>query len=388
MTARKLAQLAPGISMSGVTGAAFWYDARMYSGERLALAFAQSAARAGAVVLTHVEALKAACVDQESVGLQAKDALTGDVVELQAQCVLDCRGVGLVRQSELFGDLDVDIDFVKAANVILEKQDAECAVGAPERDVDGDPKKRLLFARPTGNGTAVGTWYFPYESGSERVSDEELESMLLEINRSFPGWQVTDAHVRGVQLGFLPRQSHRERIDPIDKPIVMESSSVGGPDRVWHLQTEKWTTVRALAESVISMLSARRILRASPSRTHATPLCGGEPYTLSQTHRALLSSLGEAQASRLSRHYGANLAAVLELATKRPELAESLPFAQDVLVAELPYVIGREFPRSIEDLWRRLAVADTGSSSSQSLPNLREFLDQNRESLDVSDLVS
>jgi glycerol-3-phosphate dehydrogenase len=354
----ELAEKAPGLSMNGVSGAAFWEDGCMSSGERLALAFVQSANEHDATVLGHFAVERTFSRNGRIAGVIARDLIGGDHCELSADVVLDCRGVGVTESPEEFGGSDLGVDFVKAVNIVIGDRGLKSAIGAPVRNEKGDPiGGRLLFARPSSGDTVVGTWYFDTGALAESLLPGETEEILLAVNSAFPGWRVTADEIVDVQVGFLPRKkSTKTELLPIEHPMIIEAASSNGNDGLWHIQTEKWTTVRALAERVVTEVCSKEGLRVKPSSTHEKVLCGGERLTLTEEQSEIFTNLDESQSSRLATHYGGRLPKVLDYALKDRGLAESLDVVPNILKAEIPYIMNYEMVRTIEDLKRRLSL--------------------------------
>ncbi len=373
----RLEKMVPGISMQAISGAAYWDDGCMKSGERLALAFAQSAHERGALVLNHVDVERSLIQDGQINGVVARSQLHDECFAVEANVVFDCRGVGVAAQPDLFGEVDLGIEFIKAVNIVIGDRGLECAVGAPGRDERGDPvHSRLIFARPEGRSTIVGTWYFERSSRADQLLPEELEEILQAINGAFPSWRVTPDDVVDVQVGYQPRkQMATTGLFPIEHPLVIESTSVNGPAGLWHIHTEKWTTVRALAERLINMLSRKGNMAVAPSRTHVEPLCGGEPLALTAGQSELLSQLGEEKSSRLLSLYGARAARLLDCVIADPALAESVPFARTVIKGELHYVLKNEFARTPQDVIRRLNLNLADRPGPDAISYLEQFIE-------------
>ena len=366
----------PGLSMQGVSGAAYWEDGCMSSGERLALAFAQSANESGAVLLGRVAAEGITSRNNRITGVLAKDLVDGDNLELSARVVLDCRGVGNSASPGSRTDWGPGVEFVKAVNVVIRDQGIQCAVGAPVRDENGDPVGgRLIFARPGNRETIVGTWYFESDASDNCLLPQQMDEVLEAINSAFPGWQVTPDEIVGIQVGFLPRKktSGSEKL-PIERPMIIEATSLNGVAGLWHVQTEKWTTVRALAERVVTMVSSKEGLQVAPSATHETPLCGGEELTLTDAQSKLFSSLSDSVSSRLLAHYGGRVPKVLNYAVRDPGLAVSLDWAPSILKAEIPYVLDNEMVRTIDDLKNRLLPNSIYRSDAATAINFAEIV--------------
>jgi glycerol-3-phosphate dehydrogenase len=362
--------------MQGVTGAAYWEDGCMSSGERLALAFAQSANESGAVVLGRVTAESILSSNNRIKGILAKDLVDGDNLELFAKVVLDCRGVGINASPSIISGSDLGIEFVKAVNVVIRDRGIKSAIGAPVRGANGDPVGgRLIFARPGNEETIIGTWYFEGDPDNSSLTPRQSDEILEAINSAFPGWQVTPDEIVDVQVGFLPRKkTSGSELLPIEHPMIIEATSLNGVAGLWHIQTEKWTTVRALAERVISMVSSKEGIRVAPSATHEISLCGGENLTLTDAQSRLVSTLSESQSSRLLSQYGGRVPKVLDYVLREPGLAGTVDSTPGILKAEIPYVLDNEMVRTIEDLKNRLLQDRIRRSGSGMDANLTEIV--------------
>ncbi len=372
-----LAERAPGIAMKGVTGGARWYDACMTSGERLALAFALSAKETGANVLNHVEVEEGLIERGRIVGVAARDRITGESLELAADVVVDCRGVGRSCDPTNLGDRDSGIEFVKAVNIVGLGRRVDCAVGAPTRDKRGNPESgRLIFACPNDQTTVVGTWYFPFRSSSEEITPGELDEILPVVNGAFPGWQVTLDDIVGQQVGFQPRAAMTaSELQPIERPLLTSSASRGGIRGLWQLQTEKWTTVRALAQLAVTRLARDEKLPAAPSRTAEQSLAGGGwPVTLTPDQSSVLRTLHDEQAMRIKSHYGSRLGLVLDYFLKDPRLAEPVPGVTAITKGEVFCALDHEMARTTEDIIRRTSLGETSPLAPDTIGSLDEYI--------------
>jgi glycerol-3-phosphate dehydrogenase len=234
----------------------------------------------------------------------------------------------------------------------------------------------LIFARPAGETTVVGTWYFKLGEPGDRLLPDEQGEILRVINGAFPGWRVTSDDIVDRQVGYLPyNKSNKTELLPIDHPMISESKKTSGLAGLWRVQTEKWTTVRALAEKLVTTVSRTEGIVAGPSRTHELLLCGAEAVTLTADQQKLFTELSDAQSSRLSTHYGGRVAQVLDHVLKNPDLAESLPFAQAMIKGEIPYVLENEFVRTPGDLLRRLSPDQAGATDSETVAYMSQLFD-------------
>ena len=69
------------------------------------------------------------------------------------------------------------------------------------------------------------------------------------------------------------------------------------------------------------------------------------------------------------------MAQVLDHVLKSPDLAESLPFAQAIIKAEVPYVLENEFVRTPADLLRRLCPDQAGAPGTETVAYMTQLFD-------------
>ncbi len=82
----------PDLPTTGLTGAARFHDAQVYNSEQLVLAFVQSAAQRGAQVANYVRVVSFQTRDDRVIGAVAKDQLTGDRFDIQADAIINASG--------------------------------------------------------------------------------------------------------------------------------------------------------------------------------------------------------------------------------------------------------------------------------------------------------
>ena len=371
-----LADVAPGLNLEGATAGARWFDAQMADSERLPLAFALGAEAHGAVLLNHHRVTEFATREGHITGVVAEDQLTGASVEISAAVVADCRcawghpGASL----PVFATAP---PFIKAVNIILPGTGLKCALGFPMRDARGEViPGRMLFATPWNGVTIVGTWYSQDARGpGAGLAAAELAAMLDSVNASYGGWRFQPADVRAAHVGFLPAipaslAGEGEPV-PMDKPMCEPATAAGGPPGLWYLQTEKWTTVRRLAQHYIDRLAAAGTLRAKASGTASLPLPGGEQHALAAARRMLAEAgLAPDVAQRLEMAYGGRAPEVLELAAKSPDGGATIAGSGGVLAAEVGYAIQREHARTLGDLMRRTGIGGAGRPAPETLASV------------------
>jgi glycerol-3-phosphate dehydrogenase len=380
-----VASLAPGLNLDGATAGARWFDAQMVDSERLPLAFALGAEAHGAVLINHHRVTDIVVDGGRVRGLIVDDCLGGSQIEIDAAVVADCRCAWGRRDAGLpvFSDAP---PFIKAVNLILPETELRSGLGFPMRDKRGEViPGRMLFATPWNGVTIVGTWYSEDARGpGAGISDAVLAAMLASVNDSYGGWHFSPQDVRAVHIGFLPaiRDSVVEGLEPIpmDKPMCEPAAANGGPAGLWYLQTEKWTTVRRLAQHFLDRLVAESSTSADASATANLPLHGGNPDELAAARLAIgRSALPAGVARRIEAAYGGHAPEVLDTAARTPDGMEVVPGTDAVLVGELLHAIEREHARTLGDLVRRTAIGSAGRPARETLESIAQMVAEKLE---------
>ena len=252
----------PGLREQGLRGGVLYYDAATVDA-RLTLANVEAAARCGALVVNHCEAVGLA----GDRGVLLRDRITGADLQVRARHVINAAGPRADAVRRLLGQDGPDL--VKASrgtHVILDPRPGETALAAFL------PDGRIQFVVPHQDGTVCGTTDV-YEEATEEeptVPSADIDYLmsalgfLLEpaprredLRFAYCGWRSLPAG-KG-PAGALNREAFlvQERLPDGDL-----HTAVGG----------KLTTHRAFAERCIAQVFGFDG-RSSPTRT--TPLPGG-----------------------------------------------------------------------------------------------------------------
>ena len=373
MSRDALAAAAPGLRIDDATGAARWYDARMLDSERLVLSLALAAGERGALLMNHHRVTRLCEADGKVAGIEAVDVLTGTEVQLGARLVVDCRSGWASRAAPFPGPPSVP-GFIRAVNLVLPDAGLEVAVGFPMRDDRGRAMPgRMLFAAPWNGVTLVGTWYSRQDSGPPgSLARAEIETMVKLTNASYGDWNWTIDDVRCVHIGFMPEMAGSAHVggEPVaaDRPICEPAAASGGPAGLWYLQTEKWTTVRRLAQRFVDEASAAGAWRVNESRSAELPLPGGDHAGIASAERELAAiDFPTPVARHLRAAYGSRVTMLLALIRVRPELGRELPNSNGVIAAEILHAITSEHARTLGDLVRRTGVGAAGRPAKETL---------------------
>lgn len=281
----------PGINAQGLSGGALWTDAQVTSSERLALAFLHMAAAAGAVAANHVEATGFLRSGSRVVGVQARDAETGDVMEVRARIVLNAAGPAVDDLLARGGIARPRAPLLRAVNLVLARPLVKGqALGAA---LEG----RFLFLVPWRDRSIVGTGYAPAEA-----SDGLATRFLEDARRAYPWAGLTEADVTVVHQGLVPGRGGE---DLRTRPRLIDHETEDRVPGLVSAQGVKYTTARGVAEKAIDLVFRRLARPGPPCRTaeillDARPLAGSlEERTRQAVREEMARTLADAVRRRL-----------------------------------------------------------------------------------------
>jgi glycerol-3-phosphate dehydrogenase len=384
----------PALEPQGVTGGIVWHDYQMYSGDRVTLAYAKSAARAGAAVANYVEAVTLILDKGDRViGATLRDTLTGDAFDVRATLTVNATGP---YSGELLSSLAavravpaVVPALSVAMNVIVRPIARDCAVG-------GSAQGRLFFLAPWRDVTIGGTSHEPFRGAATgfRPTAADAQRLLDDLNIAFPGARLGLDDVRLLHRGFLP--SHADstgtRVALLKHSRVRDHRQDG-----WHglmsVVGVRYTTARHTAEQATDL--ALRILNrpAIASRTATTPLVGGDI----DDYAAFMRGTGGTSRERLSRLYGTERAHVEAIAAHSyDQSCVAALRLSPVLDAEIAFVVREEMAVHLTDaLLRRTDAGSAGHPGAQAIEKAAKVMgdilgwsdDRRRDEMDAVERV-
>jgi len=212
---------------------------------------------------------------------------------------------------------------------------------------------RVFFVIPSGESTVVGTTETPTSQPPEalRVESAEVDYLLAELNRLFPGLNVSRASITGTFAGIRPLARRAGRSRAGSAGAVSRTHRIVESDGVLTVVGGKYTTYRAIARAVVD-----RLYPSTRCETARRALPGGEHGDWTRARArfgARIERYGEEEVARLFRRYGARLEHVLALVDRRPELGERLGEGFPELRAEVVHAARSELAVYAADFLRR-----------------------------------
>lgn len=354
--------LHPLVAAQGVRGGMIWHDCQLHSSERLAMAVARSADRHGAVLCNYVEALALVMRQGRVVGVRARDRVDGTDLEIAARVTIDAAGP---QSSALLSTAPAPTRRLapalsKAMNLVIPSRTRDHALA-------GSARGRLFFLAPWRGVTIAGTSHDGFTGApTDRLASEgDIAALAADLNLAFPRLELQERAVLFVHRGLLPAVSSTPRhVELLRDSVVHDHASDALPG-LCSILGVRYTTARATACKALDVISAGLGGACGPSRSHETPVHGGDIEHYAAFEReavgALATLVPPVTARRLVRHYGTDVRVLQRRLMAVADTRRTLSSATDVTVAEVEHVTTHEMVVTLEDvLVRRLDAAQIG----------------------------
>ena len=381
MTRNEALSLAPGLRREGLTGGALWYDAQMYSPERLTLAVVRAAAGSGADVANYLRADGLCLRGGRVVGVQAHDLFADTTFALRARLVVNAAGPWA---GALLGPLaalkGLPFRLSTAMNLVTRQLVAATAVGVPSVPAVtawGRGKSRMLFITPWRGYSLIGTTHEPYDGhpDDDTIRAEELERFIDEVNRAYPAAALSRHDLLAVQRGLLPAEDtgRAERVKLLRRGYVYDHESEEGVAGRITAVGVKYPTARHVAEQVVDRALARLARPPRRCSTHETPVFGGRiervDQFIAQEGRRRPAGLAPEVVGQLIHSYGSEYGRVVAYAGERGCLRAPLGPGAQAIGAEVVHAVREEMAHHLADVvLRRVGV---GSHAPMEVGSLR-----------------
>ena len=366
----------PSLRADDLRASFVYYDART-DDSRLVVEVLKAAVDHGAVVANYVTGERILGGTGSSRGVLARDEQTGKPVEIRARKVVAATGVWL-DQILNAGQTDGPRRVRPAKGVHIVVSDKrfgfDTAVAFPT------PDGRLMFVIPWLGATLIGTTDTDYDGPLDepRADRADLDYLLREVNRAFPGVNLEDADVVSIQAGLRPLIAEGKGTTA---SVSREDRVFEQPDGTIAIAGGKLTTYRRMGRKVVDLVVKRLgeegILPKQVKSRTSRILIGGFPEKggrrFSRIRRlgrfirrrrsratpvAIPPTISLETSRRLWRSHGANWPAVVELTLQDPGLREPIIEGMDFFMAEIAFAVRNEMALTLMDaLTRRTHIA-------------------------------
>lgn len=364
----KLKQLFRAVNPEGVQGAAQYFDGQVEYAERLCLENVLSAQAAGADALNYVKVTELVREGNRITSLTCKDELsdatfaiaTHDktvVVNTSGPWVDEvCDEVVRSDHSAALGD-GRRIGGTKGSHIVV-----DAFPGAPEAAfyVEALSDNRPFFILPFLGQYLIGTTDLRFDGDLDRVkaSNDEIDYLITETNKVFPGARLSRESVKFTYSGVRPLPNEKgKKPGAVTRNHILYDHSREGVVNMVSLVGGKLTTHRRVGEEMVDWVYKRPGMGAKPAcRTRVQPLPGAILPTdqrISEATEAYRDRLSLPTLEHLFTLYGARTFGLLSLIDDAPDLAE--PIAEGLLdiKAQVVYAVRSEMACTISDICRR-----------------------------------
>ncbi len=223
-------RLFPGVRQERLTGGAQWYDYQMVEADRLTLAFAAAADRAGADLVNYVEAVAALKDGGRVAGHARARRPHRRELTVRARVTLNAAGAraGDVMRCSASAR---SFPLLKAMNLVTSKPASDMALAAPtpkRTDADARPvarprdRRHRPVCRPRRSPTR------------HAVTAAEVDAFIADANHAFPALKLTRDDVTLVHRGIVPAVDRSRRpaaIDAVDRQPIPTTPAREPPAR-------------------------------------------------------------------------------------------------------------------------------------------------------------
>lgn len=345
----KLYREIPSLKKGAMVGGMTYYDAQV-DDARYGATVARTAARYGAHVATRVRVEGFVKVGERVVGVEAHDLETGERFQIRAKQVVNATGVWTDDTQALVGTRGgFHVRASKGVHLVVPRDRIQSTMGMILRT-----EKSVLFVIPWGRHWLVGTTDTEYDLNKAHpaATAKDIDYILDHVNEVL-AVPLTREDVEGVFAGLRPLLAgESEQTSQLSREHIVTHSVPG----LVVIAGGKWTTYRVMGKDAIDAAVSALDGRIPESVTENIALVGGEGYQAAWNQRsatAARTGLHRARIEHLLNRYGTLADEVLAIIAERPELAASVPGADDYLQAEIVYATTHEGALHLDDVLAR-----------------------------------
>jgi glycerol-3-phosphate dehydrogenase len=373
-------EMFPSLPAEGLTGGALFHDAQMYNPTRLVLAFVKGAAERGAAVANYCEAESLIRDGRRVVGVQVRDRLSDESVEVRGRMVVNAAGPWAPDLIPENAGPPAPTFSRDACFVVPRRLTGPHALAVLGRTHDPDAllsrQARHLFLVPWRDSTLVGVWHVVHEGDADsfEVRREELEAFVDEVNGAYPAAELSVDEVSVANAGlvlFGDHQSSEEHLSYGKRSLVIDHAVTADVEGLLTVIGVRYTTARGVAERAVDGVEARIRGRTTQAATASTPLPGGDIDGMEAFTEGAIDRLGEEldreTVIRLVRNYGTEIDRVAGANGGR---IGGTPY----LRGEVLHAVRNEMACTLSDVvFRRTDLATAGPPSREVLAEVAEL---------------
>jgi glycerol-3-phosphate dehydrogenase len=340
-TRRCLPYLAPSAAGKTLKGGVQYYDGRFHDA-RLAISIAKSARAAGAALFNYAHAADIE-FDRNIWRIAVRDDVVGQTYVVHARALVNATGPYADGIRRMVSGSAPRVKPSKGIHLFTDKFFSPTGFLIPDT-ADG----RVIFCLPWEGKTMIGTTDAFCETIDYRVTDDEIEYLLREVNR-YLSEPLRRQDVTGTMVGYRPLilKSKAARSEALIRDHEVETVK---DKKAIHVLGGKWTTFRLMAQDAVNRLFDLLDRPFVPCRTagrRPTDFIHPDDYFRRVSRFAFLGP----QTQRHLLRYGRDYEKVLDYARRSDyaPLVEGMPF----LMGEYEFARRYEWVEKEEDFFKR-----------------------------------
>ena len=329
----ELAEKEPLIERSRLNGAVV-YPEFLTDDSRLTVATVRSAIDHGATAVTYLKATNIR--KDETFSIDATSTLPGETRELtiSARAVVNAAGPWVDQVCDLEHPQPPRLALSRGVHLVFHHADLPVRNTVVMRTSDA----RRIFAVPLGQYTYIGTTddYHPEHEYWPPVTDQDVSYLLATTQRAMPEASLSPERIVSVWSGIRPLVG--DGSGRASKELSRKDEVWTSPSGLLSVGGGKLSAYRAMAERIVDTVIENHGFTAKPCATADVPLPGGDTVVLASD----LTGVGDVQAERLARLYGA----------EAPNLLGNAG-GDELVKAEVQQAVQKEGALRLEDYWAR-----------------------------------
>ncbi|PAQ15970.1 glycerol-3-phosphate dehydrogenase [Bacillaceae bacterium SAOS 7] len=345
----------PLVKKDGLVGGGYYVEYRT-DDARLTIEVMKKAVAEGALAINYMKAEDFLYDQKKIIGVQAKDLLTGEMIDIHAKKVVNAAGpwVDAVRKKD-YSVNNKNLRLTKGVHIVIDQSKFPLRQAVYFDTPDG----RMIFAIPRDGKAYVGTTdtFFDKDTANPKMLAEDRDYILKAIRYMFPEVKVEASDVESSWAGVRPL-IYEEGKDP---------SEISRKDEVWEgdsglitIAGGKLTGYRKMAEMVVDLVSQRLSAAEGKSfkavQTLHMPISGGdvggasnfEFFIHKKENEAVSFGLTKEQGRKLTQMYGSNVDELFKIAAANEQ--QALPTD---IYAQIVYAIQHEMVAKPVDFFIR-----------------------------------
>lgn len=363
----KALAMEPVLEGQGFEGALQYYDAQMYSPERLALECLLDADATGAAIANYVEGGKLLNLNGRVEGCTVHDVETGSRFDVRAKLTLVAAGpwADIFLEQALGKPSTHKLMRSKGIHVLVPAITRKAALTVAAAGGH-------FFVLPWHGHTLLGTTDTAFKSDPDEVgvSEFDIEDFFAYINKYLPGAHLIRERVEAFYAGLRPLvdDGSGDTYGASRRAELVDHGESDGLDGVFSAIGGKWTTSRDLAQNVVDVIVKKLNVSTDDCETDEDPTAGGDIGRIAEFIADQRKEHPELPTiDHLAHMYGSRLPDMLAEANNKPELRTTIGGAGDI-GAQIVFAIREEMAVHLSDVvMRRTCMGQVGTPPDEAL---------------------